>query len=98
MIRVCASGATAANALGSKSPGCHGGAGIVAVPVSHGRQAAMKSSTGNARMYSPLKARSFFSSKNAGDGLTSPSRNSSTITSQGTISRSPVGAQPSSIR
>ncbi len=49
-------------------------------------------------MYSPLNARSFFSSKNAGEGLTSSSRNSSSITDQGTISRSLAGAQPSSIR
>ena len=58
----------------------------------------MNSSTGSARMYSPLNARSFFSSKNAGEGLTSSSRNSSSMTDQGTISRSPDGAQPSSIR
>ena len=39
------------------------------VPVSHGWQAAMNSSTGSARMYSPLNARSFFSSKNGGRGV-----------------------------
>ena len=58
----------------------------------------MNSAGDSARMYSPLNARSFFSSKNAGEGLTSSRRNSSSITDQGTISRSPLGAQPSSIR
>jgi hypothetical protein len=58
----------------------------------------MNSSTLSARMYSPLNARSFFSSKNAGDGLTSARRNVASIVSHGTISDSPGGAQPSSIR
>ena len=49
-------------------------------------------------MYSPLKAVSFFTSKNAGDGTTSSSRNCSSITAHGTISSSPFGAQPSSMR
>jgi len=57
-----------------------------------------KASPLSVRMYSPLKWASFFSSKNAGDGLTSSSRNSVSTTSQGTISRSPDGAQPSSMR
>ena len=71
---------------------------MVPVPVSHGWQASMNSATGSARMYSPLNARSFFSSKNAEERLTSSSRNSSSMTDQGTISRSPEGAQPSSMR
>ncbi len=40
-------------------------------------------------MYSPLNARSFLTSKNAGDGFTSSIRNSATISSHGRISRSP---------
>ena len=51
-----------------------------------------------ARMYSPLKAASFLRSKNAGEWVTSSSRNSSSICAHGTISVSPRGAQPSVIR
>ena len=58
----------------------------------------MNSVSDSARMYSPLNARSFFTSKNAGDGFTSSILNSATISSNGMISRSPPGAQPSSIR
>src|SRR6185437_12631390 len=49
--RVWASGATAANAFGSKSFGAHGGAGMVAVPVSHGPHASTKDSADSALMY-----------------------------------------------
>ena len=58
----------------------------------------MNSSTGSARRYSPLNAVSFFTSKNAGDGTTSSSRNSATTRDQGTISLSPLGAHPSVMR
>ena len=40
----------------------------------------------------------FTDPENAGDGFTSSIRNSATMSSHGTISRSPRGAQPSSIR
>jgi hypothetical protein len=49
-------------------------------------------------MYSPLNARSFFSSKNAGDELTSSRRNVSRMVANGTISVSPGGAQPRVMR
>ena len=68
------------------------------VPPSHGAHTAANSSGDRARMYSPLNARSFFTSKKAGEWLTSSSRNSSSMSDHGTISRSPLGAQPSSIR
>ena len=65
---------------------------------SHGSQWAMKLERGSARMYSPLNARSFFSSKKAFEEMTSSRRNSGTISDHGMISRSPPGPQPSSIR
>ena len=46
----------------------------------------MKSSTDSIRMYSPLNAVSFLMSKNAGEWLTSSSRNDCSIVDHGTIS------------
>src|SRR5262249_5381879 len=89
-----AGGSSAAQTADSNRP-----AGQDASPaVRHGLHALMNSATDSALMYSPLNARSFLTSKNAGDGLTSSIRNSATISSNGTISRSPRGAQPSSMR
>ena len=58
----------------------------------------MNASTGSARMYSLLKALSFLRSKNAGEWVTSSRRKSASICDHGTISVSPLGAQPSVIR
>ena len=51
-----------------------------------------------ALMYSPLNAVSFLTSKKAGEGTTSSRRNSATMRCHGTISLSPLGAQPRVIR
>src|SRR5438552_14856272 len=63
-IRVCAKGATVANiaeSYASARQGAWGG-------LSQGAQASTNSGTVIARMYSPLNARSFRTSKKAGDG------------------------------
>ena len=73
--RVCTSGAIAANTSGSNRSRGHG----TSRRASHGSHAAMNSSTGSARMYSPLNAASFFMSKNAGEWVTSSSRKSRSI-------------------
>ena len=52
----------------------------------------------SARMYSPLKARSFFSSKYADAELTSSTRKRAAMSGQDMISWSSPGAQPSSMR
>src|SRR4051794_33359708 len=88
--RSCTSGASRSNAATSKRSAGHG-----APEPSQGWQAATNSATGIARTYSSLNDSSFFSSKNAGAEFTSSSRNVSRMTSHGTISRSPGGAQPS---
>jgi hypothetical protein len=88
--RSCTSGAIARNTSGSNASAGHGAEG----PSTQGAHAATNSSTVSARMYSPLNACSFFTSKKAGDDVTSAMENSARICSQGTISTSPLGAQP----
>ena len=68
----------ASKAARSKFSGGHGGS-----SSSHGSASRTKVCTGRARMYSALTWSSFCTSKKAGDGFTSSSRNSVTISATG---------------